>query len=167
MKTNNLKKLEDLLNQEGQGEVIRDCCDFILRFLLGQVDYCYNTLEKYLPDSMTEQKKRAYLLNFSINLQKRVTITNRHINPELLLKNCPGWQHKTVTTLTREGELVYDGLRIGELLLCTWDDCWDIDCWETRKGFCAMDHKNKDNTIKPHGNRPKLKLNKENNKERR
>ena len=156
MKKNNLEKIQGLLNQTGQGEVIRDCCDFILRFLLGQVDYCYLTLEKYLPDSMTEQKKRDYLLHFFTNLQKRATITNRRINPDLLLGDCPGWIHETVTTLTREGELVYDGIRIGELLLCEWNDCWDIDCWETRKGFCAMDHKNK-----PHGNRPKLKLSKE------
>ena len=167
MRINNLKKLQDLLNQTGQGEVIRDCCDFMLRFLLGQVDYCYDNLEKYLPDSMTEQKKRAYLLNFSINLQKRASTTNRRINPDLLVENCPGWRHEPVTTLTREGELIYDGLRIGELLLCIWDDCWDIDCWETRKGFCAMDHKDEKNQIKPHGNKPKLKLSKENNKKRR
>ena len=147
---NNLQKLENLLNKNEQGVIINDCCDFILRFLLGQVDNTYEILDRYLSKSMSEKEKKKYIKKFAEKLYERAD-KSTNINQDLNIDN-----FQTIDKNKKNYDDIYNCIKIGELLLCNWNDCWDIDCWETRKGFCNMDHKDKS----LRGNRPKIKLSK-------
>lgn len=144
---NNLEKMEDFINDPEVGFAIRDGCDFLGRFLMGQVQHCFEILERILPDKDSEGKpfdKQNYIRLFSSALYSECSNIKYNFNFNM------------DTIPPNEQAKLYKALRLGEIMLCKWNDCLERNCWETRKAFCDMDHSGPDWLQK--GSKPHIKL---------
>ena len=151
---NNLKKLEGLLNDSKNGTAMVKSADFMLRFLLGETGNPLADLYAFVrKECKTHEKTIAFMDKMFTECLKAIKGGKINdwglVDAHCFLDEAPGWRHN---------EDAYNVIRIGELLNCDNDNCWDRDCWETRKGLCIDDAK---------GNRPKIILSKAEKKVKR
>ena len=147
----NLDKIENLINDRNVGFEIRDCCDFMLRFLMGQFTTCISILQSMilkaqLIDAETDKPidPDEFLKMFVHYLQ--VHLHTDHVHSQKYIPNM---------SLTKKDHL-YDALRLGELISCNLNYCLHNNCWETRKAFCEPSKSFPDWIQR--GNKPHIKL---------
>lgn len=119
----------------GVADAAAHVSDMLIRMMLNQPQYFAEAVERALPKLTREEA--VHLRSFFCDVadyfgQKAVgedfPQLNRH--NESVVRN---WQM---------GGGEYNLLRVFAVLSCPFENCADrMGCWETRRGFCAMDAK--------------------------